>query len=84
MRVAQQLQLLFLLGVYPNAEWLQMPMLARKLSSHLEQGIQDINAKIRTNADANCDKAAAKSQVNFAGLFVSQACMVPDTVKFID
>ena len=66
MRGAQQLQLLFLLGVY---EWLQMQMLATTLSSHLEQGVQDINAKIRTNADA---------------IVVSQACMVPDTVKFID
>ena len=50
MRVAQQLQLLFLLqvGMYANAEWLQMQMLARTLSSDLEQGMQHINAKIRT------------------------------------
>lgn len=69
--------------MYADAEWLQMQMLARTLSSGLDQGVQDINAKVRSNAGTNFDNAAAKGQVNFAGLFVSQACMVPDTVKFM-
>ena len=38
----------------------------KNIKADLEQGMQDINAKTRTNADTNFDKAAAKGQVTVA------------------